>query len=103
MCGERRNVLAAFAQWRDFNRKDAQAIEKVLAEPAGIDLFLQVAIGRGDDANVDFAGAGVADALQFLLLQNAQQLRLHRERHFADFVEEQACRRRPVRSGRAYP
>jgi len=48
MGGERRDVLAAFAQWRDFNRKDAQAIEKVLAEPAGIDLFLQVATGSGN-------------------------------------------------------
>jgi len=48
-------------------------------------------------------GADVADALQFLLLQDAQQLCLHRERHFADFVEKQGAAVGPVRSGRAYP
>jgi hypothetical protein len=37
-------VVAAVTQRRDFNRDNAQAIEKVLAEAAGIDLFLQVAI-----------------------------------------------------------
>ena len=83
------DVLAAFAQRRELNREDAQAIEKVLAEPASVDLFLQVAIGRGNDADIDPAGARVADAFQFLLLQNAQQLCLHRERHFSDFIEKQ--------------
>src|SRR6516225_5457487 len=71
------DVLAAFAQRRELNREDAQAIEKVLAEPAGVDLFLQVAIGRGNDADIDPAGARVADTFQFLFLQNAQQLCLH--------------------------
>jgi len=42
--------------------------------------------GRGDDAHTHFAQARVADALDFLLLQNAQPLRLHRERNLADLV-----------------
>ena len=83
------NIVAAFAQRREFNREDAQAIVKVLAEAASIDLLLQVAIGCGDDTNVNLAAADVADAFQFLLLQNAQQLCLHRERYFGDFVEKQ--------------
>ena len=91
MCRERWDVFAPFAQRRDFDREDAQAIEKVPAETARIDLFLQVAIGRSDDPDIDFARTSVADALQFLLLQNAQQFRLHRERHFADFVEKQCA------------
>jgi hypothetical protein len=37
---EGRYVLAALAQWRDFNRKDAQAIEKILAKATFVDLLL---------------------------------------------------------------
>jgi hypothetical protein len=89
MRGEGRDVVAALAKRREFNREDAQAIVKVLAEAACIDFMFQVAIGGGDDANVDLAATGIADTFQFLLLQDAQQLCLHREWYFGDFVEKQ--------------
>jgi hypothetical protein len=37
---EGRYVFAALPQWRDFNWKDAQAIEKVLAKATLVDLLL---------------------------------------------------------------
>lgn len=74
MGDQRRDIVAAFAQRREFYRENAQAIVKILAEAGGIDLLLQVPIGCGSDTNVDLSAARVADALQFLLLQNAQQL-----------------------------
>jgi len=40
MCRERRDVVAAFTQRWDFNRKDARAIEEIPAEAAVIDLLL---------------------------------------------------------------
>ena len=86
--GEARDVFAPLAQRRILDREDAEPIKQILAEAAGDDLVFQVAIGRGDDAHIDLARARVADALDFLLLQNAQQLGLHRERHFADLIEE---------------
>src|SRR5258708_25636485 len=86
---ERWDILAAFTQGRDLNRENAQAIEKVLPEAASIDFLLQVAIARSDDTDIDLARPWVANALQFLLLQNAHQFRLHCQRHFGDFATEQ--------------
>ena len=47
-----------------------------------------MAVGRGDDAHVDLARPGVADRHDLALLEHAQELRLHRARHFAHLVEE---------------
>ena len=44
---------------------------------------------RGDDAHVAVARDVAADALVHALLQDAQQLHLHRQAHVADLVEEQ--------------
>ena len=45
---------------------------------------------RGHDhAHVDRDGAVAADALHLALLQHAQQLGLHHQRHVADFVQEE--------------
>ena len=40
------------------------------------DFFLQVAVGGGDDADVDFDGAVAADAFEFALLQDAEEFGL---------------------------
>src|SRR5215469_9749912 len=74
---ERGNVLAALAQWRHLNWKNTQPIEEVLSEAASFDVILKVAIGRGDDADVDFACARITNALDFLFLQDTKQFRLH--------------------------
>jgi hypothetical protein len=63
MRGQRQYIVAVFAQGRQFNREDAEAVVKVLAELTRIDRLLQVAVGRGDDANVDLSAASVADPL----------------------------------------
>ena len=49
----------------------------------------QVGVRRRDDAHVDAARARRADALDLAALQHAQQLRLLRQRHVADLVEEE--------------
>ena len=53
------------------------------------DQRLQVLVGRADDAHVDRDLLAAADALDHAVLQEAQQLRLQRQRHVADLVEEQ--------------
>ena len=50
--------------------------------------FFEVAVGRRDDPHVDADVARAADALERLLLEEAQQLGLQRRRHLADLVEE---------------
>src|SRR5262249_54175582 len=62
---------------------------KVLAEAPGIDRRLEVAVGRRDDAYVDAPPLRAADGSHLLLLQDAEQLHLHRRRHVADLVEEE--------------
>ena len=49
----------------------------------------EVAIGRGDEPDVDADRLVAAEALEFLFLQHAQEFRLQLERNVADLVEEQ--------------
>ena len=87
--GQRRDVVLAIAQRRHLHRDDVQAVEQVLAEPAFLHHLRQVAVGRRDDADVDAQRPGAAEALELVLLQHAQDLRLRARAHVADFVEEQ--------------
>ena len=48
----------------------------------------QIAIRRGHHAYVDADGFGTAEALEFALLQDAQQLALKIERQIADLIQE---------------
>ena len=60
----------------------------VFREQARFDLALQVAIGRRDHADVDFACPRIAHPLELLFLQHAKEFRLHADGDLADFVEE---------------
>ena len=50
---EQRHVVGALAQRRRAQRHDVEAEVEILAELAGGDRRLQVAVGRGHDAHVD--------------------------------------------------
>src|ERR1019366_9449635 len=84
---QQRNVLAPFTQRRHGNRHHVQTEKQVLAKFFFRDAFFEVAVRRGDDAHIHLDGAAAADAFQFALLQNAQQLRLHSRGNLADFVQ----------------
>ena len=66
----------------------AEAVEKIFAEASGENFGAQIAIGGGDQADVHGAHFGRTHALDFAILNHAEQLRLHRQRSLADFVEE---------------
>ena len=66
-----------------------QPIEQVLAEDASLGGVGEVAIGRRDDADIDFDGLAAADAIDFAFLDGAQEFRLQPRIHFTDFVEQQ--------------
>ncbi len=85
---ERRNVFGAFAQCWNVNGENVEAIVEIAAEAAGADFFGEIAIGGGDETNVNLDRVSAAEALEFALLQNAQQQNLHFLRQFTDFVEE---------------
>ncbi len=68
---------------------DVEAIEKILAERALADHVAQVAVRRGDHADIDPPARVIgADLLQFAGLHESEQQPLHPHRHLADFVEE---------------
>ena len=103
---EQQDVAGARAQRRHRNRDDVDAVEQILAEPLLLDLGLEVAVGRGDDARLERHLLVAADRADLALLEDAQQLDLHLERHLADLVEEdragaglheQTCARRAWR------
>ena len=52
------------------------------------DRLLQIAVGRGQNPDVDDNAPGAADRTDFLLLNGAQQLGLQIHRQFAHFVEK---------------
>jgi len=80
-----------FAQRRHLDRDDVEPVVEVLAEMPGLDHRRQVAIGRRDQPHVDPQRSRAAQALELVLLQDAQDLRLRARAHVADLVEEQGA------------
>ena len=68
---------------------DVEAVEQVLAEASLGDELLEVGVGGGDDADVDLDRVRLAERMDLVGLEEAQQLRLEVEADVADFVEEE--------------
>ena len=85
---EKRNVFEAFGERRDADLNGAEAIEEIFAEASGENLGAKIAIGGGNQADIDLFDFRRADALDFAVLNHAEQFGLHSQRSFADFVEE---------------
>ena len=66
---------------------DLEPIVEILSETSARHAVGKVAVGRGQDADVNLAAPVLADATDLSLLQCAQKLDLHARRDFADLVE----------------
>ena len=88
---EGRDVVFAVAQGRNHDRKDIEAIIQILAEAAGLHHLDHVAIGGGNEPDIDFYGLSGTDRIDLAFLDGAQQFHLHVERQFGDFIEEQGA------------
>src|SRR4051812_4381559 len=93
MLCERKDLVDALAERRDAERDAPDAEEEVLPERLQLYFLAEVAVRREDEAHVDGPRLQAADAQDLAVLDDAQQLRLHRERHFADLVEENGAAR----------
>jgi len=51
--GEGGDILPAVSEGRDVQGDHGEAVEEVLAEIALDDLFFEIAVGRGDDPDID--------------------------------------------------
>ena len=88
---QRQDVGRTLAKRRQAQVDDVEAEVKVLAEPAGARLLLQLAVGRGEHADIDFDRMAAADPVDLPLLYGAQQLGLETDIHLADFVQQQGA------------
>ena len=69
-------ITGALPQGRQLHGQDVETVVEIFAEVPGLDLFGQIAVGRGDHAHVDLAHQILTEALDFTLLERAKQLRL---------------------------
>ena len=93
---ERRNVLAPIPEWRDHEVHHRQPEVEILAKSALLGVRFQVAIGTGDDPDVDPFHPSRSHRLDLALLQRAEQHGLEIDRKLSDLVEDQGS---PVRLG----
>ena len=87
---EQRDVLGAVAERRERDREDAEAVVEVFAERLVADGLEQVAVGGGDDPDVDRHRRAAADALDLALLEDAEELGLGLQGQLADLIQEEA-------------
>ena len=93
-------VLAPLSERRQRDREDVEPEVEILAEPACRDHLRHVMLRAGDDTHVDRNGPDAADPLHLTVLQRAQQLYLHRQRHVVDIVEEERAAVRHLEASR---
>src|SRR5262249_14873575 len=86
--GQRRNVLPAVAERRQVQRENAQPVVEVLSKGFLAHGLKQVAVRCRQDPHIDPDRSTTADAVEFALLQDAEQFRLGVRGQFADLVEE---------------
>src|SRR5208282_5871092 len=85
---ELRDIFLALAEGRQLQRNDVEAVIQVLAETAFANQLHQIFVGGGKNANVDLDRIGAAEAHEFALLNDAEQLSLRFRADRGDFVEE---------------
>src|SRR5208282_333882 len=84
-----RDIFFVIAQRRDVDGNHVEPVVKVFAKGAVFERGAQVAVGGGDQADVDLDGARSTQALEFALLQHAEKFDLDGGRHVSDFVEKE--------------
>ena len=85
---EERQIGGALAQRGQPDLDDREPVEQIGAEALRVDLGAEIAIGRGDDADVDRQVVVAADTTDLAALERAQELGLEREAELADLVEQ---------------
>src|SRR5258708_5120445 len=86
---ENRNVLFAFTQRWQLDRKNVEPVKKIASKRTGRDRRLKIAIGRGNHTHVAAQHLGSANTFKFAFLQNAQERDLCFQGEITDFIEEE--------------
>jgi hypothetical protein len=86
-----RHILRPIAQRGQTQRQHRQPVIQVQPKLAAAHPLGQVAVGGGHDPHIQTQLAAAADPHHDPLLQHPQQLGLHDQRQFADFVQKQGA------------
>ena len=86
---ERREVVEARRKCRHLDGEDAEPMEEIGPEPARRDVGGEIAVGGGDDPDVDGARGRRAQRKNLPRVEDAQQPGLHLGRGVSDLVEKQ--------------
>jgi hypothetical protein len=84
------NVLASIPQGWQRYRKYVQAIVEVASKFTALHHAFEVLVSCGHEAHVDAMGAPASEALEFLFLQNTEELRLQCQGDIPYFVKKQS-------------
>src|SRR2546430_882177 len=68
---EELDVAAAIAEGQNVELEDGEAIEEIFAKTAFADKIAQIAVGGGDDADIDGDFLGRADGQERMTFENA--------------------------------
>ena len=77
MSGERKDVVGSLPQRRQVQTNTIQSMVEIRPEAAVSHGFLEVAIGRGKDAQIDLLGLRVTDGTESSILKESQELDLN--------------------------
>ena len=83
------DVLAPLLKGRNLYADDVEPIIQILAKAPGRDLIQQVAVRSRHDAHIHLEGGVASHALDLPLLDGPQELDLHEQGNFADFIQKQ--------------
>ena len=82
------NIFPTFAQRRQMNADDVQAVEQILTELAFLHPLFKILVSGSDNPHIYFHRRIAANAIKLTVCQHAQQTRLHIQRHITNFVEK---------------
>ncbi len=89
MVDQKGDVAVTFAQRWNEDGHDIDAEIEVFAEPAFADGVFEIFVGRGNQAEIDFARDAAAEALHRAFLQDAQEFALEVGIKGGDFIEKE--------------
>ncbi len=82
------NIFPTFAQRRQMNADDVQAVEQILTELTFLHPLFKILVSGSDNPHIYFHRRIAANAIKLTVCQHAQQTRLHIQRHITNFVEK---------------
>src|SRR6267142_7242401 len=98
MFDQKWDVFATLAQRRYGNGKNIQPIPKVFAKQSLLDVVVEISISGRNNSHINFDRARTAQAFEFALLNDAEQLHLYVSRQLANFIQKKCCAMRQFKA-----